>query len=380
MKRGTLALILLAACVLMGLRGGMDVEEQAFVVSMGLDREADGRVRVTLQIPSAQQGNEGGGTGGASTSGYELMSCMAANYVDALELLRASIPRDVNFSQILQVIVSEELAKEASFTDLMESLLTTKGIRQSATVVVCRGTAHDFNEKQQTFFGVRLSNNIKTSLEVFGKQGNIPSVSLGQVIRMGSGAWKDLLLPYAAISNTGEAAEPAEGAALSVLPGEIPFEGYDVIEYLGAALLREGRMVGVLTGEEMRFMKFLQADMEQFTFNVDGVYYKMDQILPASLSVEQSGEQWTLNVGATVKACVLRHGESDKDRVKQAFEQEVINLISKMQALGVDPAGFEGKAVRSAATIANWEQVDWMKRYQNAAVKVGVKIVIGEVQ
>ena len=51
MRRGSIAAIFFGLCILVSLRGGVEVEHQTFIVSMGVDEAADGGVNVTLVLP-----------------------------------------------------------------------------------------------------------------------------------------------------------------------------------------------------------------------------------------------------------------------------------------------------------------------------------------
>lgn len=383
MKRGTIGFIVCVLCVMVVFQGGTPLEKQAFVTSMGIDRTDDGRLRVSVQLPAVESSSQDGSA--STSSNYVLVDSVADTFVDAIEKLSASIPRVLSFSQLLQIIVSEELARESIFLSVMEDILSTRNIRQSATVVVSHGTAFELIDSQKPFLGIRLSESIKTSLDLFNYLDGIPKSELGEVVRVEGGAWRDLLLPYAALSSASE--NPTDvattpGRPLDSMPVILPPTNLSHVEYLGAAIYKNGQMIGTLTGMEMLFASYLSGTMHRFTYYVDGKYYRVEQILPARLSVDTSEAQWKLMVNGTIHISSLRYDgmNLDIDRFRDAFNQECINLIEKFKALGVDPLGFQGKAVRSVWTMSDWSQEKWDRAYQDAAIELRVAIIPGEAE
>jgi len=384
MKRGTLTIFLLIIMVVVGFRSGMDIDKQAFVISIGIDMEEDGLYSVTVQLPSAQSGANSNGRGNASQqsagpSGYEMVRCTGHTVIDVLEMLSATIPHMMNYSQVVQVIVSENVANSPSFKTVLDHLLTARSLRQSAALVITRSRADEFIKLQEPFLGIRLSANIRASLEVFRSLGIIPDSQFGEVARMLDGGYNDVLLPYATREVFSEAAEPTEDHPLDVLPGEMLYKGQDKVQYIGAAVLEGGRMAGTLTATEMQYIYFLFNDMKQFTLCVDGVYYRMDPATPTRLAVEQDGDQWTLKVSGTVRACVLYGGTEDVERVKEIFANEVLSVIQKLQRMGADPVGFEGRAMRNRATLGDWTHQGWLYAYQTADIEARIGVLLGEV-
>lgn len=383
MKRGSIALIVILCFVAVLLRGGIDLEKQAFIISMGIDRMEDSRLRVSIQVPGAMPSGSDSSQSASASGAYHLIDCVAYTFQDALELLRSSIPKFLNFSQVLQIVVSEDLARESGFPSILDSLLTARGIRQSAAVVICYGNAYDFISTQKTFLGVRLSEEIKTSLNVYSVLDNIPEASLGEVLRLQRGGYSDPLIPYAVVTPIGDdplAVETKMGRPLDTIHHVLPPTQESHVEYLGAALLQNGRMVGVLTGMEMLFISFLQGHMHEFTFYAGGTYYRVEQITPARISVDTRREQWKLSVSGNIRAGVLYSGQMDENALRDAFHAEVINVLSKLQALGVDPVGFEGKAVRQYGTLEQWYYRDFREEYKAASVELRTQITVAEAE
>ncbi|GHU82834.1 hypothetical protein FACS1894196_1850 [Clostridia bacterium] len=386
MRRGMIGLLALLVCVVMGIGGGTEIEEQAFVLTLGMDREEDGAMRVSVIVPSGRTGESGGGSGGggggsgsgssgASGNSYELMSCTAANYIDALLTLRSIVPRRLNFAQVVQVVVSETLAREETFVDTLRSVLGTEQIREATVLVVCRDKAWDFMDAQrQPLLGRRLSVAIQEALEDFEELGSISCPQLGEVVRMTQRAWNDMLVPYVSVAITGEEKKAEPGRALDLYPGEVRYAGTpNKVEYFGAAVFRDGRMAGALTAMEMQTLSFLMGGAQRVIFAADGVYYHLDRMRETHMEAKRADGGWRLRVDASIQAFALQ-GTTAPDAVREAFGREVLGVLSKLRALGSDPLGFEGNAVRAYPTLDAWAGVDWESAYQQAAIEVRLQV------
>jgi hypothetical protein len=382
MRRGVVALIILVACALLSARGGQDVEEQAYVLSMGIDRIENGALRVTLVLPATSgKGTDQQASEQSGMDGYEVVSAEGRNYVDALRTLRASVPKYLSFTQILQVVVCEHVARMPEFHDILETLLITRCLRQSASLVVAKDSAEAFLKSQKPFLGIRLSSNLLTSFRLFQELDIIPITQVGEVVRTMDGGWSDVVLAYAAVMEEPDPiASERVGRPLDNAAGTLLYEGSNKSDYLGSALFQEGRMVGTLTGMETQFLAYLTDHMEDNSLYVNGEYYAIEQVGKAKIRVDYEGDQMVLKVSGRINAAVLLTGRGTEVLIRDAFSNEIVKLLSKLQQLGVDPVGFQGQAVRRVATLADWSQADFQRAYENARIEVTTHVTIGEAE
>ena len=279
--------------------------------------------------------------------------------------------------QLLQIIVSRNLASDPSFPYVLEGVLSTLRIRQSASLAVARHSAAEIIENQQAFLGVRLSTDIQTTLDVFSEGGSVPESQLGQVQRLMDGAWRTAVVPYVGLNESGmQNPDSAAGRPLDGVAGSLAYEGENEVEYLGAVLLGRTGMVGELTGMEMRFLAFVQGSMKQFIFRVDDAYYLVEQNFRPRLRVSRSGEAWTLQVEGGITAYPRSRERVGETRVSEAFAAEVLHVLEKLRDLGVDPVGFEGIAVRSSPTLDAWAQEGWERQYRDSSIEVSIRATV----
>lgn len=387
MKRGSIGLMFLVLTLAMFLRGGSDIEQQAFVSSIGIDAWEDGKLLISLQIPGSlpSDGSAMGMGGESSFDENSIVEAVGHSFIDATEILNATLPREVNYTQVLEIVVAEEIAQDSGFTGLLNDIMRVKDMRSSAAIIICRGKAQEILKRQGTFLGVRISTNIATQMRIGAQMGIIPDTNIGEVIRYCRGAWRDVIIPYVALNIKEEIKENAageqEGSPLDEPAGDLPQSMKEQsVDFTGAALLKDGRMIGSLTGTEMQFLSFLLNQSREFTFFVDDVYYRVHQTFPVSTQMINAGSGWIIRVKGRIQVNVLERGNANEDRFRDVFTFRIVELLRKLQALGVDPVGLQGKAVRNVLTISDWSDAQWSESYQNATIEASIHVTIGEIR
>ena len=62
-------------------------------------------------------------------------------------------------------------------------------------------------------------------------------------------------------------------------------------------------------------------------------------------------------------------------QLKLALTQDIDEVISMAQELGVEPFGFAEKAVRKFTTIAQWREFDWEESFRRAEVEIEIEFI-----
>ncbi len=385
MRKGIIGFLAICFFMCIFFRGGTEVDEQAYVISMGLDKAQGDRLLLTLELPSVSDASPGKGSTPSNQGApdkYQIVEAEANTIIDAVEMIRSLVPDNLNFTQTLQIIASEEYARSDQFLQVIENLMLVNDIRKSSAFLICRGKANAYIRAQKPFLGIRLSEDIKTGLEVYERMGFIPSASLGEAFHQMKSGWQDALLPMAAVNDSIQSDSTGEldiktGRILDTTAGMAQNSGDKKTDLLGAAVFQKGRMVGTITGFEVQLLTYLLGDMKQFTYYFDGCYYRMVNRLPARLKAVKTGDQWVFKVSGGIRVNPLECGHVDVERLTDAFNNEILQVIWKLQKLGADPIGFQGRAVRTVTTLAEWQSVDWMDIYQNASTEVKTDIAVG---
>jgi len=398
--RGLLAclLALLAAFPLAGCWDRSELEEEAFVLAIGVDKGKESLYTVTFAIahPGKMAGGGKGGGGGGEDKPLMLTSVEAPTVAGAISMADTYLSRQVSLRHTKALFIGEELARTSGmFT--MDEFVRFRQARRTIFYIVTKGKAVDFLkgmepqlEKDPQRFIEQMTYNVRYT-------GMIPSASQIQhfVTQVNTG-YTSPITYYAALKEEGEE-KSAKGTSLSESgyeAGEIPRSGGPNIELLGGAAFRGEKMVGVLNGEDMRMVLMLQDKFRRGLFSIQDpkrsdlfVSMEVHQGRPLRVDVDLSGPQPRIHATVTLEGELLSV-QSDTDYTEPelqaqlehatvgAIEARMITLIRKTQEWNTDVIGFGQAMVQKFPTVAAWEDYRWPERYQNAEIKADVRFTL----
>ncbi|MGG4216870.1 Ger(x)C family spore germination protein [Paenibacillus jamilae] len=142
-KVAVLCCLLLCAVLLGGCWDRREVNDVAFVMGTGLDKEGD-QYRVTMQIALPGQlgssGSTGGGGGTRGTKSYYLESRIGPSFRGASTEEQRGVSRTLNYSHRRVLLFGETLAREG-ISEMMDVLARIPQNRLSSLVVITKGSA-----------------------------------------------------------------------------------------------------------------------------------------------------------------------------------------------------------------------------------------------
>ncbi|MGG4211906.1 Ger(x)C family spore germination protein [Paenibacillus sp. FSL L8-0638] len=142
-KTAVLSCLLLCSVLLGGCWDRREVNDVAFVMGTGMDKEGD-QYRVTMQIALPGQlgasGNTGGGGGTSGTKSYYLESKTGPSFRGASAEEQRGVSRTLNYSHRRVLLFGEALAREG-IGNMMDVLARVPQNRLSSLVVITKGSA-----------------------------------------------------------------------------------------------------------------------------------------------------------------------------------------------------------------------------------------------
>ncbi len=369
---------LLPFCFLLSGCAGRNVEEELLVIVLAIDRTEQGDVTVAVKVPAnaAAAGEETGASG--SHTGYMQLEATGHSFSDAVSMLNATTPRKLNFSQVRETVIGETAAKGRDFSLLLTRIDSLPRFRCSSAVIICRGSALDFSEKQKPIVGMRLSRYAENTLANYAGKGFTPATDLCAGRRdLGSGV-QDPLFILGAVNDFSGAREPANDNSLSAGAGELPRKSLEAVEMFGAAATDGVSVCGFLTGYEMALLHLIGGHVEALAVQADGVPMRITASRPAALKVDISCDPVFLGIELECEAHYPPGASVDEKAVMALLENDIIALIARLQALRCDAAGFGQIAVRRFLTVGEWEAFHWRERYSAARTQVLVTVRLRE--
>ncbi len=364
MKRFS-ALLLAAFCALplSGCMQSEQVESQAYVILLGVDAAPEG-MEISVQVPKATgaAGDTGGEQGNAP---YLLASARGRTWSEASQALQSVVQRKLNFRQTILVILSEELARGDSLPEIMRDMFESYALDSSAWFAICQGSAREFVAAQKPVIGTRVSTAVSSMLENYVSVGLIPSSTFADTYYAMNSGFSDPAVIYASVG------DPKADAGRTSSSGEDESEAETV--FGGAALLRDGRMIGILTAEEVCCLDLLRSRPKRFILLVDGSGAPLVMDSRPGISVDLSGDAPAIRV--SLRLTMERSAAfPTADGVREALLERLNRLTERCRELGVEPFGFAERAVRSFLTLESWNRYGWRERFSRADVTYDISI------
>ncbi|QDR81511.1 Ger(x)C family spore germination protein [Sporomusa termitida] len=390
----------LAACLLLltvctaGCNGGREIDDFAYVVSVGIDPGPDNQSIITYQIATGQgQGGKENGTGEASTF---LITIVAPSLAEARNLLNSVVARTPNLSHTKAVIIGEDLARQG-IGDILGPLLRFREFRGSMFITVTRGSAQEFMQKNKPSMEKLPSRWLENSLTSRQDTGYFLASNLHQFytrLKSTSGA------PYATymgINPLDLQPKPVDNKdkgeeAVAYYPAGLGREGGDPAEVIGTAVFVADKMVGALNNEETRVVSILSGDFvrgfitvtdplaPQHGINVHLRLGQKPEIKPAwlegrlvfTIKLLLEGEITSIPSGINYEN--REYGLLLEQHIANVLTNQMEKMLAHTQELGSDVVGFGLHARNLFSNFSEVDQLNWYKIYPTVGFNLNVSV------
>lgn len=371
--RKAVALLVLLP-VLAGCWSRRELNDLALVVSLGVDLVEEGVLEITVGV--AGPGAAGGGKGqetAAITQRKAIISRQGRSFAEAFRDIELSLPRRLNMTHTLVVIVGERLAEHGLQT-LLDYIMRSPEFRLQGMIMVLRGAS--IRELLET---PPLMENLLTKALT-----EIASTRIGLSIRLWeyfSARATHYRSPMLPVIELGEHGSHEQGAP----PKEVRLSG--------AAIMRGDKVVRYLNAQEVRAIKWLRGHGKGGVITVpcgeepgiDTVSFAITQATHrtrASLTGDQPRYQIALRGKLRVSEMQCHRPlwtEEVQEQLIRRAEKElhelVTGVIAMLQESETDPLYF-GERIR-AYHPAVWHRVghmNWGRTWSESKVDVTVDL------
>jgi len=383
--------------VLLTLTGCWDrdeIEEEAFVVAIGLDESESGNgLLVTYQIANPQAGIPN--TGGRKEKSSIITTFNVPNFLTARDLANAYIARKINFSHAKTIVMSEALAKKKEGYKYLTAGLRDSGIRRDIKLIVSREKASEFIHNNNPMLETRPHKFFDLIAGRWKETGLVPFSNMMKFIQKFEKKEDGFLAIYA---STNEYKENKEGNEDDYLPGQINRQGgANPAELIGSAVFKDGMMIGTLTGEETRLAMILRQRSET---KYMGSTYR-DPVNPEYRVAARLNKHLTTNVKMHTKQDPLVidvhiplhleiHGipsgvnyvtnmenqELLRKAIKTDLEEQFNSLIKKSQEdYGVNLFNWSHVARKKFLNLPEYKAFNLSEKYPEARINVNVEVI-----
>ncbi len=392
MKRLVYAFTVSSLFLLSGCWDKAELEEQAYVVVMGLDQheEDENAVKVTFQIANPQVGSSARGDE-ADEPPSDIVTLVASDVAIAKEQVHAIVTRKISFRHLATLIVSEKLARSDQHHQLIASLIIDPEVRHAMSFIVSKEEAKDFIHANKPRLETRPHKYFQFMRERWREIGYVPDSNLNRYFQRLGG---ELFLAAYATAEKNNAQQPRKG----YLAGELPQEGGDPVQIIGSAVFRYGKMIGTLNGRETRTALFLREQsfvrnaMETFTDPLNEKFEISARIIEAydpdiKLNLKKNPIeidvtipvrlQMVSDLSLTDYSTNLKNQTRLKKSIQKQLEKRTMEMIKKTQEeYQSEPFLWYLNARRHFRTLKEYEAFNWSEKYKNAKVSVQYEVEI----
>lgn len=385
--------VLLTALLTTGCYDRTELEEEAFVLLLGFDTPKPGIIKVVARVavPSklASSGGQGGSSGGGGfDEGTPLLTARGHTVHEALSLMNTGMERSINLSHLSAIVFSEKVAK-AGLSPYLRTLTRYREFRRNHYLYVSHGDLEKLLQAEKPLFEKSPTRYIEDLQKTNRSLGYAPSVQVEQFLNSLFSPATDPILPVLAEN------PQKEDAKMSFLAGSVSRTGGNPVECVGTAIFQKDRMVGLLDGQETRYLLFLNGDIRHFVLSVPsslrkGSYLSVGVRLskPATRVLQLRSSQPKLSITQYVEAELLANqsrdsyfDKSQRLQLEHLLEHELSmreeKLINKLlHKKNVAPLSFIEGMRAQFPTYPDYETFPWRNVLKKTAVDVNVKVVL----
>jgi spore germination protein KC len=344
-----------------------DLEERAFVVMLGIDRQ-EGEFVTSIQVSLpilAQTGNGQAGTPGGGVPEFRVMNARGRSIREALTRLNALTDRELDFGQLIVIVIGAELAREGLHH--LDWLIRTTRIPLTSFLAVSRSTAAGVLEARTPAESTPSLYFFRGFKGTFTRAPEILPITLWEaLLQRLNNSYEDVYIPAVTSSNYG-------------------------INFAGTALFQQEHLVGWLdSGQTALLHTVMKEKLSGKLSSADPKFGLTETIISrggVSYGTRFQGTELTLVIDATFFVDVVEQPKellispdsvSHMERVlAQTAQRDLEQLLATLQRSKTDPLGYGERLRRQKPSHPTLGDVNrWREAYSEASRDVEVRVRI----
>ncbi len=394
-----LAVGFILSTLLSGCSYGTDVENQAFVVAIGIDKGDAFPLKATFIFanPSGDSGGGGGGGGeekSPSKPKPDSVTVEAPTVYSAVRKLDSIKSKTINLSHIKIVVFSEEVAKKG-VKDYLTAFASSRDFRPNTYVCIAKGDAGEYLKSvkpAQEIFIEKYYDNIMRKVAA----DKVNEAYLYYLYFNVSQSFSGSLVPLVAL-NENKTSEPAadtnpngDDFDYEARAGEILRDAENPAEILGSAILKNDRMIGTLGSfhtdlariicdeyyprnysikypgkSDFLTIRVIQQEHPKISTKIVNDNAKIMIYIPISIEYVDAGKIEN-NISESKVFC---------DFLKKKLDQKAKELVHDSQIVyNCDILGLGDSLKRHFPDMKAWKKWNWKEKYSKAQIEISFDV------
>ncbi|MEH7303237.1 Ger(x)C family spore germination protein [Neobacillus drentensis] len=388
-------------CMILLLCGCWDkkeLEERAYVIGLGMAKNHESnKIDITFLIANPEVGSQQSGSGSKEPA-REIITITANDFITARNTANAIVARELTYDLLRVFVVSEQLAGDKDFIRYIYDATKDREIKRDAYLIVSKEDPRVFftNNKPKLetrphkYFQFMITRGIETGL--------IPDSDLHRFFRVTEND-DDLFLAMYATTKLQKGGK--RGNEDEYLAGQIDTEGTsNQTQFIGAAVFKEGKMIGKITGQETRISVLLDdtAELNDVLTTYPDPFNKKLRVAARvikkqnndiNIEIKQGPPKIKVTLPLTIEILsdpsMVNYGaHEDKKKILKKHLENVISkkieaFVNKTQTeFKGEPFTWSAEVRKQFKTISEYKKYNWMKVYPDAQVEIKAAITLGE--
>lgn len=394
-------LIVLGMAVIMllltGCNGAKETDQIGYVLVIGLDQGDGDKINVTYQVANVVAI---GGQSEASKQTSTNVTFSVHSLGEARNLLNSVMDLTTEVYHVKAIVFGEELARRG-IGDTLGPIMRFHEYRGSAFMVIVKGTAQEFIKQNKPIFNLSPAKYIEMMMQSNSDSGFYPASTLHNFyLRLK----QNTASPYAVLAGLTAKQEPSlnrppnsplpERTEQSHTAGNVSRKGENPIEFVGTALFKGDKMVGILDSNETRALLILLGDFKSGLVSVVDPLSPKQQISmqvrvtkPPKIQTQIINNRPVIKIRQQVDGTVTsissginyeneEYSSLLENRLAQVLTDDMNNLITVSQAVNSDVIGLGLYMASNFQTMQQLENFHWPDRYADADIEIVVEAKI----
>ncbi len=390
--------VIMVAFIVSGCLPTMSLDEYGYVLFVGVDHGSLLPYEVTLMLQKTEDSGDA-----QQSSNALLLSVECADIFEAVDLLSASVPYQLNMSRVNGIVFSKDLAQNGKMQEFLDMSFGRLRMRHYINIMISQGSAQEFLKGIGSMDGLVLSKLQANYLTYSFQTGFVPICNLSLWSEAVTGKTADAIVALCAYNDE---VEPLESGQQTPKPPDVRSEPDSVNEsvygYLPDELQRQGGLQSILMGSALfdgdKMVGYLDGQHTQLLLMATGQFEKGFLQLPdprgehmnialmkhaqptTTLDMESTAATVKISLVADIDIPEILAGISAEElqtHIENYLEENMDKVFRTCQKLGADSFGMGKAAVRHFNSTEEWECFDWDSVYQKLKTTFDITVKLG---
>jgi len=383
----TIVLFSLSGCYSIG-----NIDHLAYAVAIGLDVGENNNLKISFQL-SIPGGNSG--SSGSSQSDNTIVSSIDCSTIGSgINLLNTYLSKEVNLSHCKVIVFSEELAY-AGLSESIYSLMNNIQVRPDCNVIISRCNAEYFLKNSKPTLEKLSARYYEIAPNSSDYTGYTEAITLSQFFSDFNDSFSQC---YAILGGVNTSDSQSTDQSKSSIEKDADTKANETlssngtsIENMGLAVFHGDKLVGELSGIETICHQMVSNKLSFCNVNIPSpfeegkiisIHLRLANNTKNSVELATNGPYITSKI--SLEARILTMSESSKylnaenielleKYINSYVEAEVYEYLYKIsKEYNSDIDGFGSLAVKNFLTWSDWENYNWLERFNTAFFNVDV--------